>query len=379
MNKYFSTIFAVTVLLLASFPPAAPAEDRLDTIAKEIESIKAENKDLKERLKTLEVKDEEDRYNDASKLVNISGYADVEYDLTNLPGVNDHFRPRHMSLFFEKNIQREWNLFTETEYEDAPVIDGTSGAAKAEGKFVVEQMFIKHRSGPEFDISMGRFLTPAGIWLIYHYPPYIPTQDRPLHIRQIFPQYSDGLMIRGSFNLFSSMVDTHVYVSNGSGNSGSADGNSDKAYGLRLNAANTIENGKVEVGGSAMHERDNNDITKTALGAHLKLSYFNFGLQTEYATRQNDPPGAANYYDTGLYTQCTLDIKKWTVAARWDWYNNNSLIPRNDQYVYTGALNYHFAHNVIGKAEYNWHEFNNPATPNYYLAIFSIVVAIGDL
>lgn len=380
MGRYlFVTVVAGAFLF--AVPQSSRADESTDNLIKDVELLKHENRELKERVKNLEVKDEQDSFV-GKKLVDLNGYADVEYDYSNQPGVSDHFRIRHLSLFFSQKVQNEWDLFSEIEWEDAPLIKAdpaTNTVAKAQGQFLMEQMYIQYRSGPEFDVSAGRLLTPAGIWLIYHYPPFIPTQERPLHIRQIFPQYSDGIMVRRSFNLLNALVDTNFYVANGQDGSGSTDPSASKAVGLRLNAATDLLDNKLDFGGSYLSDEDTAGTYQNSYGLHLKLDHQAFGLQSEYATRQNMPPGADTYWNTGLYAQGTYDINKWTLAARWDWYNSNSLIPQNDHYVYTGAVNYHFAHNVICKAELHRHEFNNPLSTNYYLGIVSVALALGDL
>lgn len=381
MSKYIFMAL-VAAAFLSAFPRQSAADELADSLVKDVESLKQENKRLADRVKNLELKDEQDTYVD-KKQVNISGYADVEYDFTNQPGVYDHFRIRHLSLFFAQKVQKEWNLLSELEWEDAPMIQANAASdtvAATQGLLLVEQMYIQYRPGPELEISAGRILTPAGIWLIYHYPPFIPTQERPLHIRKIFPEYSDGVELRYSFGLLSSNLDAQVYVANGTGNPGSTDRNANKAVGSRFNVATDLPDGKMEYGASYLSQRDNIGIYQNSYGLHLKLNHHDLGLQSEYATRQNMPLGPSeNYWDTGLYAQGTYDIKKWTLAARWDWYNSNSLTPKNDHYVYTEAVDYHFSHGIVAKAELHRHEFNDPAQSNYFLGIISVSLALGDL
>lgn len=380
--REFSILASVAAALLFIFPHPSRAADRaLDNLARDVETLKQENRRLADRVKSLEAKEEQDAFTE-KKHMEISGYADVEYDFTSQRAVNDHFRLRHLSLFFSQKVQKEWNLFSEIEWEDAPMVQADSATdtvAKAQGLFMMEQMYIQYQPSPEFDVSAGRLLTPAGIWLIYHYSPFIPTMERPLHIKRIFPQYSDGLMVRRSFILFNSLVDTHLYVANGVDNPGATDRNSNKALGLRLQAATDILKAKFEYGGSYLSQKDNQGTYQNSYGLHIKLDYSALALQSEYGARQNKPVGAESYWDTGLYAQGTFDVNKWTFAARWDWYNSNSLTPQNDHHVYTGAVNYHFSHKVVGKVEFHQHEFNDPAVKDYHLGIVSIAVALGDL
>jgi len=369
-------VFALAVLMAG---PAAAAQDRLDRLEQEMEGLKKENVELKHRVESIEGIDEETSHSlgTLSKLVDVSGYADVEYRLTDKDSQNGGFRLHHLSLFFSKDIQKEWKLFSEIEFEDAPVIDYTNNTLnRGNGVFYVEQMYIEYHPSLSWDMRFGRFLTPAGLWSIYHYPPYVPTQTSPLFSKLIFPEVSDGALLRNSFVLGGVAMDTHLFASNGSGNPGSLDMNTNTAVGARVNAALTRG---ISAGVSYFREKDNSDIMKNSFALHLLCNFGPFNMQSEYAYRHNDPDAAASYNDKGWYGQLSFDVGKWTLAARADWYDTNDSNPVKDVYRYTGAINYHFAHNVVGKLEYDRNEFDDPAMQDYNEIIFAIVVAIGDL
>ncbi len=345
-----------------------------------IGALKQEHEEIKERVEQIESNEEENAIKFAN-LVDVSGYADVEYYFTNQPGQNSKFRVRHFSLFFSKQIQDEWSLFSEIEFEDAPFIESahtTDTASNVQGKFLVEQMYIKYQPTVDWSLVAGRFLTPAGIWNVYHYYPYVPTQERPFMVRNIFPQWSDGLQLRKSFNVFDSLLDMHLYVANGAGNPGRLDRNVSKALGAKLNYIPDLIV-DTQLGASYYREKDNQNITRSSYGLHLMLDYAQLGFQSEFARRQNNPLNAASYNDTSAYAQLTYDIDKWILAARYDWYDTNSLLSLADKYRYTGAINYRFAHNVLGKLEYNLNTFDDPASQNFHEVIMAITVAIGDL
>ncbi len=367
--------------LLAPLPAYAQGEDRLERLEQEIEGLRKENAELKGRVDNIEADGEEIKHGlgTLSKLVDVSGYADVEYRLTGEEGENDGFRIRHLSLFFTKDIQKEWKLFSEIEFEDAPLIESDPQAdtvQKANGTLFVEQMYIEYHPSLSWDLRFGRFLTPAGIWSIYHYPPYVPTQTPPLFFKFIFPEVTDGAMLRNTFIIKDSIIDTHLHVSNGSGNPGSLDRNGNKAVGARVNAG--IVSG-LSAGASYFGEKDNSDVTRNSFGLHLLYTYGPFSLQSEYAYRHNEPNGARDFNDKGWYGQLSYYAGKWTLAGRFDWYDTNDTDPKNDTYRYTAAVNYHFAHNVVGKAEYGRNEFDDTAKKDFNEVIFAIVVAIGDL
>lgn len=375
-----AVIFLLSILALC--PSPAPAQDeRLDAIEREVQELRKENEALKERITNVEADDEEIRHNMGliSRLVDVSGYADVEYVFTDKPEENNRFRIRHLSLFFTKDIQKEWKLFSEIEFEDAPRISSNAASdtlGRSQGTLFVEQMYIEYHPSFAWDLRFGRFLTPFGIWGIYHYPPYVPTQESPLFYKIIFPEVSDGVQYRRSFNARDSIIDTHVYLSNGSENPGRLDRNRNKSLGLRVNA--DFANG-ITTGASYYREKDNLNAYKDSYGLHLALNFAPFRLQTEYALRHQRPQGAESFYDKGFYAQVSYDRDNWTLAGRYDWYDANSSDEKSDRFRYTAALNYHFAHNVVGKVEYDRNELEDPSLKSYNEIIMAIVVAIGDL
>lgn len=422
--NYFA-VLSISVLLSLAFtalPFDARAEEpnnieqRLISLEKKVERLKKENIKLKKTIrevvrgeadevkepseykrtfKELEEKTEylqeilEEIENESleaqdslvSGLVKISGYADAELRVTNNGKANNTFRIRHLSLFFSKRVEKKWKFFSEIEFEDAPFIESKHVIDEAEtvqGKILVEQVYIEYQPQLGLELRFGRFLTPAGIWNIFHYYPYVPTQTRPIFVRKIFPSFSDGVQIRKAFHVADTMLDTHFYISNGTGNPGKIDRNNEKAVGARLNFSKDILDG-MEAGFSYYRDTDNNNSLNNSFAAHLKLAFEDYKLQSEYAFRNNSPEAGGDFIDAGAYAQITYDYKKWTFAGRYDWFDMSNKESNNSQNRYTVAANYHFAHNVIGKIEYNINEYADPAEEDYNELITSIVIAIGDL
>lgn len=365
---------------------AAPGTEEHETEEEEFHKEQSESiEDIKERVELVESETEETKLSILSGLVNVSGYADAEFHFTDAPDDNSRFRIHHLSLFFKKEIQEKWKFFSEIEYEDAPFFeydDSTAAPADidiGQGKLFVEQMYIEYRPIIELDIRFGRFLTPAGIWNIYHYPPYVPTQTRPLIVRSIFPEVLDGMQVWNTLTMGGAVLDTHLYVSNGSGNPGKTDFNENKAVGARINLAPGILDG-FDIGGSYYGERINSGELEHNYGAHLKARYGDLTLQGEFAGRRNDMrKGAEDFDSMGAYGQLSYDAGKWTFAGRYDWFEPDDSTKDDEIFRYTGAINYHFAHNIVGKLEYDYNEFEDPLMENFHEVIAAIVIAIGDL
>lgn len=379
----FVALFFITCLFMAVPSKGWSQDDRLDRLEKDVTDLKKENEGLKKRLNEVESDQEETKNNidTSSKYLNVSGYADGEYILTDAKTENDRFRIHHLSLFFSEDITKEWKLFSEVEFEDAPRIEANSSTDtinKAQGILFVEQMYIEYTQSFNWDVRLGRLPTPFGIWSIYHYAPYVPFQTQPLFFKNLFPETSDGILLRNSFSIKDVAIDTHLYFSNGSGNPGGTDRNDTKAVGARLNLEVTPG---VSFGGSYLWDKDNLSIIRENYGAHLILSHRALKLQGEYLVRENKTQDGTKFHDNGLYAILTYDIGKWTLAGRYDNCNSSDISetgPGTAQFRYAGAVNYHFAHNVVGKVEYDRTVFPDESMNNNKV-IFAVAVAVGDL
>ena len=107
-----------------------------------------------------------------------------------------------MSLFFTKDFGNGWSFFSEVEYEDGPKFEGDGTTLSSQdGKIFLESVNMTYLHKPDLSARVGRFFTPAGIWSVDHYPPFVGTQLRPQHIRKIFPQVIDGAGVFGSLTL----------------------------------------------------------------------------------------------------------------------------------------------------------------------------------
>jgi hypothetical protein len=336
---------------------------------------------INERLDELEAITEgntafvEDVETGLDRLLKVSGYTDAEFIVSDIEGENSRFRMHHFSMFLESRISDEIKVFTEIEYEDAPSLEFTpDGTPKAtEGKILVEQVYTDFSPRPNITIRVGRYLTPAGIWLIHHYPPFVPTQGRPLHIRKIFPQYLDGIEVIGSAELGFQVLGLEAYVSNGEGNSGNGDLNDQKAFGGRLSTTfpSLFD---MRIGLSGYSDTLNDDTAKNAYGVDLQARVAMVRIQAEYATAALEPSGGASYNATGYYAQGTVDISDFSVTYRYDFYEASDIIDGDAATVHTGAVNYHLSPVAVLKLELNSYLFEN-ADNDYNEVIVSSAIS----
>ena len=348
------------LLLGLAFAPVSHAADS-SALEKEIDVLKENTTELSTRL------------DDA---MSVSGYTDAEYTSDSKKGGNaDGFRIHHLSLFFEKRISDQWRFFSEIEYADGPKFEGKT----AEGKIFAEAANLSYAWRPDLSFRLGRFFTPAGIWNVDHYPPFVPTQERPLHIRDIFPQIFDGAMVYGTRPIGGSFLKYDLCWGNGEGNAGRKDGNSEKATGLNVGLLLPFLK-HTEIGLTYYGDTDNSRTEKLAGGAHAKIKAGGFALQSEYARGDYKPTSGSDYTNTGYYGQFMYNFRDWTIGMRHSVYDKNTATDAIDnKQVANGAfVNYHISHALVVKLEHHLFSYNNDTKDEYESTIFSVVAYLGN-
>lgn len=352
--KTIMAVSAVSSLLLGmGLANAASVDNRLT----EVEGAAALNEEA-----IAEMRDEMERAMD------VSGYADVEYIVEK--GKDSRFRMHHLSLFFQKKLTDKWKFFSEIEFEDAVKhdfgnvtvtdVDGVDqkvAAGTANGKIFVEAVNFTYQYRPEAMLRVGRMFTPAGIWSIDHYPPFVSTQERPKHIRKLFPQLIDGVVTFGTVGVGPAFVSYDAYFVNGDGNTGKGDKNQAKAYGGRTNVRLELPVfNDFEVGGSYYHDpkdSSNNELARTAIGAHGKVSVADLTVQTEGGfSRYVDASDAVQETRSGYYVQAAYTLGATSVGYRYDTYDKDRANDTNEV-VNSVFANYRFSPSLVGKVEYH--------------------------
>ncbi|HEX9627004.1 MAG TPA: porin [Acidiferrobacterales bacterium] len=349
--------------------------------------------ELDQRLRVLEqqtdvYKEEiEDLTREKESKIRISGYVDAEYSRDSRPNVKPGFRMHHLSFFFKKQISSNWRFFSEVEYEDAPKFEGNGEsqpapaegeiATDAEGKIFVEAVYIDYLPHPAANVRTGRFFTPAGIWSIDHYPPFVPTQRRPSHVRQIFPQVVDGMDFFGSIPVGKAFFGYDLYFGNGEGNTGKQDQNSTKAVGAKASLLLPFLD-QLELGATAYDDRLNNDDEKFSWGTHARIRAGMFAFQAEYADAKIEPVAAATYHRRGYYGQLVVaPTDKWAVGYRYDYYDERSIAVR-DEKTNSVFVNYRAHRDIVLKVEHHDIQDEDPAVGDYRQTILSIVYYLAD-
>ena len=319
-----------------------------------------------------------------------SGYADVEFRNDASAGSHPGFRIHHFSLILTKQIDEHWRTFSEIEFEDAPRMEFTPDSPNCEGgcsgEILLEAMNVDYSPNDTIGARFGRFFTPAGIWSIDHYPPFVVTQELPLHIRNIFPQLIDGALVHGTVPIKSLFMNYDLYAGNGQGSSAHGDNNDKKSIGLR--AAVTLPwLTQFEVGTSVYTDTLNVDTQPTtkqfATGLHAKLRLGAVAFQTEFANARYQPQTGADYKKSGYYAQLGYDISaETTVGYRRDVFDDYNLSSPTTPATKIDAkrnslfTNYRIQKNVVIKLEH--HRTKRNGTDDGHLTIASLAVYLGE-
>ncbi len=366
-----SIIYTAIFMLSPSVSMCATLEERLEKLEGDVALTREEADDSASRFKNN---------------MSVTGYADTEYISTNQTGKKTGFRIHHFSMFLKKQISDDLRFFSEIEYEDGPYYEpakatGTDPKTVGSGKIFAEAVNFDYQWRADTSVRAGRFFTPAGIWSVDHYPPFVATQERPQHIRNIFPQLVDGAAISGNHPLGDAFVNYDLFVGNGETTlaDGSGDSNSTTAVGLRANASLPITQ-QFDVGATFYRDKlasaaDTTQPKKDALGIHAKIRQGAYGFQGEYAKasyKPTNPPGG-DYDRTGYYAQLSYDINKWTLGYRYDYYDPKSTVTNDGTKIHSAMVNYRVSKNVVLKWEHHLANAED-TTKDYFRNIASIAV-----
>jgi len=393
MKRAIASLFLALSIwpCLAQSATMAELEARLQTMEEELNFIKENDEQAHEAI------------GDIKQNMTVAGYSDASYIIDSRDNTRPTFHLHHLSLFFKQKLNKNWRFFSEIEFEDAPkfgdidtitVLDcgpdgicGGGGSAddsaktintlnEAEGKIFTEAFNLDYTWRPYASFRVGRFFTPAGIWSIDHYPPFVSTQERPRHIRKIFPQTTDGAMVYGIIEISNHFVSYDAYISNGEGNSAHEDQNTHKAFGLRLGIdLPYLDN--TNIGTTLYNDLLNDGSDKTAFGLHAKLLYNNYEIQTEYADALLNPASGSNYHMQGYYLQGQYHFSHWNLGLRYDYYTQDTS-QASDEITNTLFTSYHITENLNVKLEHHIVELEDPAHQDYQKTIISINANLGN-
>ncbi len=362
------------ILLIFFFIAAGPLAER---------AMAGQLEDMESRIEVNEARlvDAESRF---AKFMDIGGYANMMYIMTDKPMMNNRFRIHHLSLQFAKEIAEGWNFFSEIEFEDGVKLEAADNGTDLEdgqGAVMIETMYVDATVNDYLTLRMGRYLDPAGIWNVNHYAPFVPTMIKPQIVsNKVFPSTLDGVQAFGSKSINTNYIgEYHLYVTNGFGESGKTDSNEDKGLGASFNlkflSFYDLDIGVSIYGGTDKEDQAERDVQ----GFDVKFRVKDLKFQAEYAKAELDTAGVETE-KSGWYGQIVYDIDKVidkvSLIYRYDTYEDTSLATDKEMVVNTVGANYRFTPNVVAKLEHHMHDPEN--TKKYTMTTATLSVFIGN-
>ena len=270
----------------------------------------------------------------------------------------------HVNVLLDTRWRQQWQLFLEMEYEH----EVDRGGGEDGEAFEIEQVFLRFAPFDALSLRLGRFNTPAGIWLPVHWSILQDTIQKPPHAaKELLPEQQVGLELAGRWfpgylGDLDVQVDYSLYVGAG-GNAIDQDDVEGVSFGadLRLLLAE-----RYLVGASAYWQKNDDEGDRSEqnfmLYAEAKLPA-NLLFRTEYLHQRR---GQSN----GRPFDRNLDVVY--AKLRWDalpWLYTNYRVsfgdedgedggPTAEQLVNTLTLGIRPHPIALVKLEYSSHEFS---------------------
>lgn len=348
--------FLPAILLIFTFAPisafAQSESDRIQQLERAVEELQDQAE-----ITADEAEEANLRLDERPK---ISGFVDIEYRSSTEEGVHDSFKLHHLVLFISKTIAERWKVFMNIEFENAPRFEGEENeegeeVVEGNGEIAIPAVNITYLWRPDANFRAGRFYTPAGIYsLTFHHLHFLPTQEVPAHIGEIFPQAVDGVEAYGALQMGNTFLNYNIYGGNGEGNSGKQDENAEKATGAKASFVLPALS-YLELGTSWYQDTLNDGTDKTAYGLHTKLTAAGLTFQSEYATASLSPEGASSFSSIGYYSQLYYSVGGWLAGYRYDFFDSDDRA-EVDEITNSIFVNFRPDPNVVFKIEWNQHD-----------------------
>lgn len=271
----------------------------------------------------------------------------------------------HPALSFDALSAMLWwdnggplHFFSETELDDALVLQEGGSSATGEARVVSERLYVDWTLRDAFNVRAGKFLTPIGRWNVIHAAPLTWTTSRPLITEATFPTNATGVMVYGTLPGLPDGIEYSVYGSGGK--ELFRDHHLDtfsEAVGARL-AATVLPHTQIGISYATYEQESDEDIHKHLAGIDFEWRYRRFDVSGEFARRTLDDQGDRDRED-GLYVQLVAPLAgAWYGVARYERFNPET--PGGDLNLYLGGVAWRPLTPVVVKLEYSHATTHNP-------------------
>ncbi|HET9934061.1 MAG TPA: hypothetical protein VFQ35_25330 [Polyangiaceae bacterium] len=286
----------------AEAPPASEPNKEIEELKKRVDEQGTQIEELKSAQDEAAAAAEESAQ---PQKLNIYGFMDMgfqrawtkpESPLSNFLNANAAtFVIGNLNVYFDAQPIKGWRGLMEVRFTNAPLgniesVGGLGGTFKRTdtqqidphgaslnapmwgGYTVIERAHIDWMPRQEFNLRVGNFFTPFGIWNVDHGSPTLISTALPqMIVQRMFPIRQTGLMVFGSTMAGPWELGYTATLTNGRQEEANFDFDDDKAFGARVYARN---DGKIRsMMGLSFYEGDTNDkvVSITAVQPSLQF------------------------------------------------------------------------------------------------------------
>lgn len=321
------------------------------------------------------------------------GYFDMEAEISNkdADGRRWDFDQHHFNLIAIYRVDQHYRVFSQIEYEHGASV----GADNSEGRIYVPKAFLEYKHSDAFQIRIGKFLSPFGIYNERHdaTPTFITTRlsESIYGVRElstgfkdrIYAQSSTGIQLLGRLFYGEWEGKYQVYLSNGRGNNPSEkDDNTNKGIGARIIIS--PPGNLIKLGTSYYADRHGLDgnTRQRVIGADAEFKFSKTHFESEmisYFIEQVDSLGIpSGVFSKGFGAYLLVAYKIYDKLMPFIRYeigipdHRNGVIVNN---VLNIGINYSFTSNVVFKSEFHLHNVGHVKNPGFLLFMGSLAVA----
>ncbi len=330
--------------------------------------------------------------------IKMYGYFDLEFEYNAGNEQRWDMDQHHFNVVTIYQIDKQWRVFSEIEWEHGISIEADKGKAKGSGMVALERAWVEYKYSPKFKVKAGKFLIPFGLLNLSHDATptillsFLPSSIYGTHTApagyksRLYPKFGNGVQVLGNLGMGDGTLSYAAYISNGEGATPyKKDDNKNKAIGAR--ALYSFMDDDMSLGLSYYTQEFGNSYNTqhNVFALDVKAVYDAFGFQAEaffpelegadVDTAGKFVPNGKMTSALGYYTQLWYTfIDIYTPVFQYNFYDGDTDVANNEETRLTFGLNIAVTGQVFLKGEYQLLRFDD-SNKNYNTFISSISVA----
>ena len=268
-------------------------------------------------------------------------------------------------IFFGK-----FSLFSEFEANNIYVSSSSRKNKYWDIEFEIERIFLSYHYNDFFNIKIGRFLTPLGIWNKIHIDALKWTVSDPLVSTAFFPMFTTGININGYFSIKENIKYEFFIQKNKSINSSYNNLKTEDIIGFQVEKLFDI-NKKIGINGGIFEEEEVQEEYKfLGLYGKTKIKSFFFSSEVYYANEKSKKKVKHKEYGKITYY---LQLVKRIFNKTYFIFRKDGLYDTSDKHhvdIWTFTLNFRPRFNISFKVEYQLYERKDDYIRSSFAVLF---------